>query len=48
MSTFVETSPFLGSALCVAMEIMHFQIVEMGLFIRAIICTHLGCFIKTI
>ena len=36
MSTFVGTSPFLRSALSVAMEIMRFHISHIGLFFRAI------------
>ena len=36
MSTFVGTSPFLRSALCVAMETMRFHIAQTGLFFRAI------------
>ena len=36
MSTFVGTSPFFISALCVVMETMRFHIAQMGLFFRAI------------
>ena len=42
MSTFVGTSPFFRSALCVAIETMHFSIAHMGLFFRTILFTHLG------
>ena len=36
MSTFVGTSQFLRSALCIAMETMRFNIAQIGLFFRAI------------
>ena len=41
MSTFVGTSLFFRSTLCVAMETMQFRIAQMGLFFRAIF-SHLG------
>ena len=37
MNTFVGTSPFLRSAICVAMENMRFNIAQIGLFFREII-----------
>ena len=36
MSTFVGTSPFLRSALCVAMETMQIHMAQIDLFFRAI------------
>ena len=46
MSTLARTSPYLGSALCVAMETMQVHIVLMGLLFRAINYPHLGVLTK--
>ena len=42
MNNFVGTSPFLGSALRVAMVTMHFHIAQTGLFLGNIVFRILG------